>query len=72
MALTLPVRVDAVAYTAAAAAAGTLADIELVNMVTRQDACKYKGGPAIVLESEDVDFIGNIVQRNSNAKCTTT
>lgn len=66
MALTLPVSVDAVAYTAAATATGITNDMPLVKTILKQDACMYKGSH--VLESEDVDMVGNLVKREKVVK----
>ena len=68
MALTLPVPLDAVGYTAAAAAAGLLDEIDVVATLKKQDAHKYNGGSTVVFESVDVDTIGNIVCRRHEAE----
>jgi hypothetical protein len=63
MFMTLPVPVEAVGFAAAATAAGLLDKTELFPKLVGQDAYKYRDTETMVLETEDVDMLGNFVQR---------
>lgn len=63
MALTLPVHVESVSFAAAASAGGIFDDTDWCKRLSTQAGYKYGNTSAIVLESEDVDKIGNLIHR---------
>jgi hypothetical protein len=67
MALTLPVSVEAVAYSAAACAAGMMDDVpEVAAMCHKKDAYWYKG--ARCLESGDIAVLGDLLMHHLSNK----